>query len=34
MRRLLTPAVHGLNAAKHLLWYFNYQLSGEARPRA
>jgi succinate dehydrogenase/fumarate reductase cytochrome b subunit len=33
MRTLLAPAAHGLNAARHLLWYFSYQVSGESRPR-
>jgi len=34
MSRLLTPAVHGLNAARHLLWYVSYQVSGESRPKS
>ena len=33
MRRLLAPAVHGLSAARHLLWYVSYQVSGDARLR-
>jgi hypothetical protein len=33
MRRILVPAAHGLNAARHLLWYVSYQVSGESRPR-
>jgi hypothetical protein len=32
MRRLLTPVVIGVSAARHLAWYVNYQLTGEARP--
>jgi hypothetical protein len=28
MRRLLTPASAGLSAARHLVWYFGYQISG------
>jgi hypothetical protein len=33
MRRILAPTVHGLNAARHLLWYVSYQVSGEVRPK-
>ncbi len=32
MRRFLSPAVHGLNAARHLLWYVSFHVSGESRP--
>jgi hypothetical protein len=28
MRSLLTPAVAGINAARHLVWYFGYQMAG------
>jgi hypothetical protein len=31
MKRFLTPAALGLNAARHLAWYLSYQVSGEAR---
>jgi hypothetical protein len=34
MRRILTPAHAGLSAARHLVWYLNYQISaprGEVR---
>jgi hypothetical protein len=33
MKLLLTPWSLGLNAARHLAWYVNYQVTGEARPR-
>jgi hypothetical protein len=28
MRTILNPAVASLNAARHLAWYLNYQISG------
>jgi hypothetical protein len=28
MRRILSPTVAGLNAARHIVWYLNYQISG------
>jgi hypothetical protein len=28
MRTLLNPAVAGINAARHIAWYLNYQISG------
>jgi hypothetical protein len=35
MRRIFTPAVAGIHAARHLVWYLNYQISpsryGDAR---
>jgi hypothetical protein len=27
MRRLLVPGVVGVTAARHLVWYVNYQIS-------
>jgi hypothetical protein len=33
MRRLFTPASAGINAARHLVWYLGYQISG-SRPDA
>jgi hypothetical protein len=33
MRRLLAPLVIGAGAARHLAWYFSYQLTGQTRPR-
>ena len=33
MKALLSPWSVGFNAARHLAWYFNYQVSGETRPR-
>jgi hypothetical protein len=33
MKRFLAPAALGLNAARHVVWYVSYQVSGEARPR-
>jgi hypothetical protein len=32
MRRFKTPWAKSLNAARHLAWYLNYQISGETRP--
>ena len=31
MKRILVPWALGLTAARHLAWYLNYQISGEAR---
>jgi hypothetical protein len=31
MKRLLVPVTVGYSAARHLVWYFNYQLTGETR---
>jgi hypothetical protein len=28
MRRLLAPTAVGMSAARHLVWYLNYQISG------
>jgi len=28
MRKLLTPASAGLSAARHIVWYLGYQISG------
>jgi hypothetical protein len=28
MRRLIQPGLTGMNAARHLVWYLNYQISG------
>jgi hypothetical protein len=33
MKRLLAPWSFGVNAARHLAWYMNYQVNGETRPR-
>jgi hypothetical protein len=33
MKRLLTPWSLGMNAARHLAWYVNYQVTGETKPR-
>jgi hypothetical protein len=30
---LLAPWSFGVNAARHLAWYLNYQVNGETRPR-
>jgi hypothetical protein len=33
MVKLLTrPLAIGVSAARHLAWYVNYQMTGEARP--
>lgn len=34
MKRLLAPWAFGLNAARHLAWYVNYQVNGQTRPRS
>jgi hypothetical protein len=34
MKRLLAPWSFGMNAARHLAWYVNYQVSGETRTRS
>jgi hypothetical protein len=31
MKTLLVPAVMGVNAAKHIAWYFSHQVSGSPR---
>jgi hypothetical protein len=31
MKRFLVPISLGYTAARHLVWYFNYQLTGETR---
>jgi hypothetical protein len=31
MRRFLAPFALGVSAARHLAWYLNYQMTGEAR---
>jgi hypothetical protein len=28
MKTLLSPAVASINAARHLAWYFGYQIAG------
>jgi hypothetical protein len=28
MSRILRPTAAGMNAARHLVWYLNYQISG------
>jgi hypothetical protein len=28
MRRLIQPGLTGYSAARHLVWYLNYQISG------
>jgi hypothetical protein len=28
MSRILRPTVAGVNAARHFVWYLNYQISG------
>jgi hypothetical protein len=33
MKRLLLPWNAGLDAARHLIWYLSYQVTGEARSR-
>jgi hypothetical protein len=33
MKRLLSPWSLGVDAARHIAWYLNYQVTGEARPR-
>ena len=34
MKRLLAPLNVGVGATRHLLWYLNYQITGEARDAA
>ena len=34
MKLLLSPWSMGVNAARHLAWYVNYQVNGATRPRA
>jgi hypothetical protein len=31
MKRFLAPMTKSLNAARHLAWYLNYQMSGGSR---
>jgi hypothetical protein len=31
MKRLLAPITVGLDAARHIAWYVNYQMTGETR---
>jgi hypothetical protein len=33
MKRLLVPWALGINAARHVVWYLNYQMTGETRSR-
>jgi hypothetical protein len=33
MRRIFSPTVRGLNAARHLVWYLNYQISARDQVR-
>ncbi len=33
VKLLLAPATRGLDAARHLLWYLSYHVSGETRER-
>ncbi len=33
MKRFIPPLVAGLGVAKHLRWYFSYQISGKPRTR-
>jgi len=33
MKRLLVPWTAGLGAARHLVWYLSYQVTGEVRQR-
>jgi hypothetical protein len=33
MRRILRPTVVGVSAARHLVWYLNYQISGRNQVR-
>jgi hypothetical protein len=32
MRRLLVPMTLGYSAARHLVWYLSYQVTGETKP--
>jgi hypothetical protein len=34
MKRLIAPWAVGLNAARHLVWYLSYQVTGEVRPNS
>jgi len=34
MARLLAPCIYGTLAARHLAWYFTYQVTGEPRARS
>jgi hypothetical protein len=31
MKRLLAPLAVGVGAARHLIWYLSYQITGETR---
>jgi len=31
MKRILTPAGTGLGAARHLVWYLSYRISGTSQ---
>jgi hypothetical protein len=31
MKRILAPVAVGVSAARHLVWYLNYQMTGEGR---
>jgi hypothetical protein len=33
MKVILTPTVRGLDAARHLVWYLNYQISARDQVR-
>jgi hypothetical protein len=33
MRRILRPTVTGVNVARHLVWYLNYQISARDQIR-
>ena len=30
MSRILSPTVAGVNVARHLVWYLNYQITGRS----
>ena len=32
MKLIIRPWIMGVSAARHLAWYVNYQMTGEARP--
>jgi hypothetical protein len=34
MKRLLAPLTVGVGATRHLIWYLNYQITGETREAA
>jgi hypothetical protein len=33
MRKIFTPTVRGLDVARHLVWYLNYQISAREQVR-